>query len=139
MILCPEVLDAIQPPSAVTIGVIPCRTQPHSYLRALLCAHGNRTFVQILHDDPGINLASPALLRFGISKYLVQWDKDASFRRSQVGGVLSHADAAAWSEVVVTMQYQVLVRINNHSAYASVADQLFLLPFLIPTSKRHCL
>lgn len=46
-------------------------------------------------------------IRSGVSKYLVQWDKETNFGRSQAGGEVSHADAAQWSEVVADTQYQV--------------------------------
>lgn len=46
-------------------------------------------------------------IRSGVSKYLVQWDKENTFGRSQTGGEVSHADAAQWSEVVADTQYQV--------------------------------
>lgn len=46
-------------------------------------------------------------IRSGVSKYLVQWDKDNTFGRSQTGGEVSHADAAQWSEVVADTQHQV--------------------------------
>lgn len=45
--------------------------------------------------------------RSGVTKYLVQWDKENSFGRSQAGGEISHAAAAEWSAVVVDTQYQV--------------------------------
>lgn len=48
--------------------------------------------------------------RSGVSKYLVQWDKERSFGRSQAGGVVSHADAAEWSAVVTDTHYQVKKR-----------------------------
>lgn len=50
-------------------------------------------------------------LRSGVSKYLVQWEKEESFDRSKVGGDVSHADAAEWSAVVVDTQYQVRAKI----------------------------
>lgn len=46
-------------------------------------------------------------IRWDISKYLVQWDKEENFGRSQVGVGVTHANAAEWSEVVVDTQYQV--------------------------------
>lgn len=45
--------------------------------------------------------------RSGVSKYLVQWDKDKSFGGSRAGGEVSHEDAAGWSAVVIDTQYQV--------------------------------
>lgn len=47
------------------------------------------------------------VIRSGVSKYLVQWEKEESFGRSQAGGDVSHADAAGWSAVVVDTHYQV--------------------------------
>lgn len=46
-------------------------------------------------------------IRSAITKYLVQWDKEENFGRSQVGVGVTHANAAEWSEVVVDTKYQV--------------------------------
>ncbi len=43
-----------------------------------------------------------------VTKYLVQWDSDAGFPKSTVGLGVSHAEAAAYSEVVVGLKYQIL-------------------------------
>lgn len=45
--------------------------------------------------------------RSGVGKYVVQWDKERNFGRSQAGGAVSHADAAGWTAVVTDTHYQV--------------------------------
>lgn len=73
--------------------------------------------------------------RSEVSKYLVQWDKEASFLRSVAGGETSHADAADWSAVVVGNSYQ--VRILLHSAGALTRPRLLFAELRITCHLAH--
>lgn len=70
-------------------------------------------FQRLAVTEPMGALSAPCTMpmvrfvRSAITKYLVEWDKEEDFGRSQVGGDVSHADAAEWSEVVEGTEYQV--------------------------------
>lgn len=68
-----------------------------------------------LHSADDVYLYPVCIARSGVSKYLVQWDKEDNFERSQAGGDVSHADAAEWSSVVVDTQYQVGACAASHN------------------------
>lgn len=58
--------------------------------------------------------------RSGVSKYLVQWDKEENFGRSHAGADISHADATEWSSVVRVTKYQ--VRRNREDIFPCVSE-----------------
>ncbi len=61
-------------------------------------------------DSLGVTWDPPKYMSNGLPvvKYLVQWDSDAGFVKSEVGSGVSHAEAAAYSEVVVGLKHQIL-------------------------------